>query len=316
MRFLKFIITQFRCKANKVIFWMDFRDKVFISVAENLSFSKAAEELFISQPAVTNHIKELENKLNVALFERKGNKIYLTKSGKIVYNHLKRIRQLYRELEFDLESLNNSYKGSLRIGASSTISQYLIPKVIAAFHKRYPQIKLYLLNGNSFEMENKLLENEIDMALVENQESQQNIRYADFLDDEIIIVTASNSVYSKRKLISITDFYNIPIVLREKGSGTLQVIQKSLQKQNIDIDKLRILIHLGSTEAIKNFLLDFDGIALVSEKSIEKELHLKQLVKINIKNISFHRKFRIALKQGHHSSSTKLFIDFLQQYNF
>ncbi|MCF6240070.1 MAG: LysR substrate-binding domain-containing protein [Bacteroidales bacterium] len=295
---------------------MDYRDKVFISVAENLSFSKAAEELFISQPAVTNHIKELEIKLNTSLFERKGNKIYLTQPGKIVYNHLKRIRQLYRELEFDLERLNDSYKGTLRIGASSTISQYLIPKVIAAFHKRYPEIKLYLLNGNSFEMEHKLLDNEIDMALVENQESQQNIRYVDFLDDELVIVTSSNSVYAKRKLISTADFYNIPVVLREKGSGTLQVIEKSLEKYNISIDKLHILIHLGSTEAIKNFLLDFDGIALVSEKSIEKELHLKQLVKINIRNISFHRKFRIALRQGQPSSATQLFINFLHQYNF
>lgn len=295
---------------------MDYRDNVFLAVAENLSFSKAAEELFISQPAVTNHIKELESKLNVTLFERKGNKIYLTDAGKLTYNHLKPIRQAYRELEFDLERLNDTFKGTLRIGASSTISQYLIPKVIAAFYKRYPKIELHLLNGNSFEMEQKLLENEIDMALVENEASQTNIKYIDFLDDEIVVVTGSNSVYSKRKLISVADFQQIPIVLREKGSGTLQVIQNALIKQNIILDKLNILIHLGSTEAIKNFLLDFDGIALVSEKSIEKELRLKEIVKINIKNISLNRKFRIALRQGNQTSSAKLFIEFLSQYNF
>lgn len=295
---------------------MDYRDNVFLAVAENLSFSKAAEELFISQPAVTNHIKELESKLNVTLFERKGNKIYLTDAGKLAYNHLKPIRQLYRELEFDLERLNDAFKGTLRIGSSSTISQYLIPKVIAAFYKRYPKIELFLLNGNSFEMEQKLLENEIDMALVENEASQTNIKYIDFLNDEIVAVTGSNSVYSKRKLISIADFQQIPIVLREKGSGTLQVIQNALTKHNIILDKLNILIHLGSTEAIKNFLLDFDGIALVSEKSIEKELRLKEIVKISIKNISLNRKFRIALRQGNQTSSAKLFIEFLSQYNF
>ncbi len=295
---------------------MDYRDKVFISVAENLSFSKAAKELFISQPAVTKHIKELESKLNTTLFERKGNRIYLTKSGKVTYTHLKKIKQFYNELEFNLEKINNNYKGNLRIGASSTISQYVIPKTIAAFHKRFPKIQLYLLNGNSFQMEQKLLNNEIDMALVENEASHQNIKYSDLVDDEIIAVTGSNSVYSKRKLISLQDFYNIPIVLREKGSGTLQVIQYRLRKHNIKIDDLNILIHLGSTEAIKNFLLDFDGIALVSEKSIEKELLLKQIIKINIKNISFHRKFRIAIRHGHNPSTTKLFIDFLHQYNF
>lgn len=295
---------------------MDYRDRVFLSVAENLSFSKAAEEMFISQPAVTKHIKELESKFNVALFDRKGNKIYLTKAGKLVYNHLKPIRQLYQELEFGLERLNDTFKGTLRIGASSTVSQYLIPKVIAAFHKRYSMIDLYLLNGNSFEMEQKLLDNEIDMALVENETSQANINYIDFLDDQLIVVTGSNSVYSKRKLISLLDLQQIPIVLREKGSGTLQVIQSSLLKHNIVLDKLNILIHLGSTEAIKNFLCDFDGIALVSEKSIDKELQLKEIVKLNVKDFSLNRKFRIALKQGYSCSSAKLFIDFLSRYNF
>jgi len=295
---------------------MDYRDNVFLAVAENLSFSKAAEELFISQPAVTNHIKELESKLNVTLFERKGNKIYLTEAGKIAYNHLKPIRQLYRELEFDLERLNDTFKGTLRIGASSTISQYLIPRVVAAFYKRYPKIELYLLNGNSFEMEQKLLENEIDLALVENEASQTNIKYLPFLDDEIVAVTGSNSVYAKRKLISAADFQELPIVLREKGSGTLQVIQNALAKQNIILDKLNIVIHLGSTEAIKNFLPDFDGIALVSEKAIEKELRLKEIVKISIKNISLTRKFRVALRHGNQTSTAKLFIDFLSQYNF
>jgi DNA-binding transcriptional LysR family regulator len=295
---------------------MDYRDKVFLSVAENLSFSKAAEELFISQPAVTNHIKELENRLNATLFDRKGNRIYLTKAGKLTYTHLKAINKQYSNLEFELGQLSDAFKGTLRIGASSTISQYLIPKVLAAFYKRYPEIKLYLLNGNSFEIEHKLLDDVIDLALVENESSQSNIKYIDFLDDELVAVTGSDSVYARRKLISVADFQQIPLVLREKGSGTLEVIQKALASQNIDIENLNILIHLGSTEAIKNFLCDFNGIAVVSEKAIEKELRLKEIVKINIKGMQFNRKFRMALKQGHEALVAKLFIDFLNQYNF
>jgi LysR family transcriptional regulator, transcriptional activator of the cysJI operon len=294
---------------------MNFRDIVFLSVAENLSFSKAAEELLISQPAITNHIKELEGKYQTALFDRKGNRIYLTKAGKLLYNYLKVIRQQYREIEFEMGQLNNTFKGSLRIGASSTISQYVIPSLLAAFYKRYPNIELFLLNGNSFEMEQKLVNKEVDIALVENESSKSNIRYIDFLDDEIIAVASSNSVYAKRKVISPGDLLEIPLVLREKGSGTLEVIQKSLQRHNIILDKLNILIHLGSTEAIKNFLVDFDGIALVSEKSIEKELRLKEIVKINLKGIQFNRKFRIALLHGNTSFTPKLFIDYLNSYN-
>lgn len=295
---------------------MDYRDIVFIAVAEHLSFSKAGEDLHISQPAVTKHIKELEGKYNVSLFERKGNKIYLTREGKLVYNSFKKIQQLYRELDFDIGQLNSDISGEFIIGASSTISQYLIPKTIAAFHKRYPKINIRLINGNSFDMEQLLLSNKIDMALVENYSSLSGIRYRNFLDDELIVVTGGNSVYSKRKRITKSDLLQVPIVLRERGSGTLEVIKEALSKQNLAFDSLNTHIHLGSTESIKNFLLDFDGVAIVSEKAVETELHLKSLVKLNVTDFTIPRKFRIALKHGHKSRQVELFEEFLFCYNF
>ncbi len=294
---------------------MDYRDKVFIAVAENMSFSKAAEELFISQPAVTKHIKELETKLNITLFERKGNRIYLTHAGQLTYDFLKKIKQQYREMEFQLGRLNDSFKGTLRMGASSTVSQYVIPAVVAAFHKKYPEINFYLFNGNSFEMEQKLLKNEIDLALVENESSHSNLKYTDFLQDEIVAVTGSSSLFAKKKNLSLSDMKKLPIVLREKGSGTLEVIKNALLKNKINLETLNILIHLGSTEAIKNFLPNFEGIALLSEKSIEKELLLKSLVKLNVKNLVIERKFRIAFRQGHIATIPELFSDFLLHYN-
>lgn len=294
---------------------MDYRDEVFMAVAEKLSFSKAAEELFISQPAVTKHIKELETKLNAALFDRKGNKIYLTQAGKVAYQHLRKIREQYGEMEFELGRLTDAHRGLLQIGASSTISQYVIPGVLAAFHQRYPQIKLDLFNGNSFDMERKLLNNEIDLALVENDSSQANIRYADFMDDEIVAVAAANQLIAKQKSLTIGDLQEIPIVLREKGSGTLEVIRHALSRQQVDLERLNIFIHLGSTEAIKNFLLNFDGLALVSEKSIEKELQLKQLVRMKVKDLEIRRKFRLAVRQGPEKSIPELFRNFLFSYN-
>ena len=295
---------------------MDYRDKVFIAVAENMSFSKAAEELFISQPAVTKHIKELESKLNTTLFDRKGNRIYLTRSGQLTYDFLKKIKLQYREMEFQLGRLNGSFKGTLRMGASSTVSQYVIPAVVAAFHKKYPEINFYLFNGNSFEMEQKLLKNEIDLALVENESSHANLKYIDFLQDEIVVVAGSNSLFSKKKNLSLSDMKKLPIVLREKGSGTLEVIKNTLLKHKINLETFNILIHLGSTEAIKNFLPDFDGIALLSKKSIEKELLLKNLMKLNVKNLVMERKFRIAFRQGNIDTIPGLFSDFLLHYNF
>jgi len=295
---------------------MDYRDRVFIAVAENLSFSKAAEELFISQPAVSKHIKELESKLNITLFHRKSNRIYLTKAGELTYNYLKDISKKYDELKFELGKLNNSFKGKLRIGASSTISQYLLPQALSKFHKRYPEIELFLFNGNSFEVQNKLINHEVDIAFVENYSSVPDIHYEEFVDDKIVVVTSANSLYSNLNSITIQDFQQIPIVLREKGSGTLEVIIKTLTKNNIEIDKLNVLLHLGSTESIKNFLFDFDGIALVSEKSIQKELLLKTLEVIEVKNLTISRKFRIATRHGAKSELPQLLSRFVLNYNF
>jgi DNA-binding transcriptional LysR family regulator len=294
---------------------MDYRDHVFLAVAENLSFSRAAAELFISQPAVTKHIKELESKLNIALFHRKGNKIHLTEAGKLAYNYLQKIEQQYHELEFELGRLNDTFKGVLRIGSSSSISQYLIPSVLGAFHKKYPKIELFLYNGNSYDMEMKLLQDQIDLALVENMASQRDIQYVNFYDDEILVVAGSNSIYAKNKAISMADFQQIPVVLREKGSGTLDVIQGVLNKLGIRIEDLNVVMHLGSTEAIKNFITEFDGLALVSEKSVEKELLIRTITTVEVKKLKIHRKFRMASRQGPLSFTAKLFKDFLLSYN-
>ena len=295
---------------------MDHRDKVFLAVAENLSFSKAAEELFISQPAVSKHIKELETSLNSTLFERKGNRIYLTRAGKVNYEYLKKIKLQYAELEFELGRLNDTYKGTLKIGASSTISQYVIPEVLALFYKRYPTIDLYLYSANSFDIKRMLLEDEIDLALVENTSSLAALKYIDFLDDELVVVTGSKSAYAKLRQITLSDFQEIPMVLREKGSGTAEVIMEALKINNLRIDDLNVIIHLGSTEAIKNFLSDFDGIAILSEKSIAKELQLKTIVKIKVKNLTVPRKFRIALRQGNVANNAQTLINFLSAHNF
>lgn len=295
---------------------MDYRDKVFMSVAENLSFSKAADQMFISQPAITRHIQELEDRYKITLFERKGNKIYLTTAGKKIYNSYKVIAQKYRELEFEIGQINDSIIGDFKIGASSTISQYIIPKAIASFHKKYPKGQFFLTNGNSFEMENLLLDNKIDMALVENITSQSGIRYRDFLDDELIVVTGIHSVYSRKKTFTKDDLSSIPIVLREQGSGTLEVIKDAFTKHGIDFDIIKTPIHLGSTESIKNFLLDFDGLAIVSERAVKNELYHKSLVKINVNGFRIPRKLRIACKLGHKSRQVELFETFLLNYNF
>lgn len=295
---------------------MDYRYKVFLAVANNLSFSKAAEELFISQPAVTKHVKELENRLGIALFLRKGNRINLTHAGNIVYNYSQKAFNLHTELEYEIGTLKNNMKGKLRLGASSTISQYLLPQILADFHSRFPAIEISLNNGNSFDMEKMLAAGQIDIAIVENHSSKADFRYKKYIEDEIVAITGTNSNYSKLNSININELQAMPLILRERGSGTLEVIEHELKKANVDLEKLNIVIHLGSTEAIKNFLAHYDGIGLVSLKSINKEIQLNSLKIIPIKNLKIHRDFRIVLPKGPETGFVDKFIQFLFSYNF
>jgi len=155
---------------------MDFRIKVFLSVANNLSFTKASREMHISQPAVTKHIKELEKHFNLALFERRGNRITLTSAGEVMYRYAQKYTRLSSSLEYEISLLQNETKGSLYIGASSTASQYVIPKVLAAFHIRFPKVEMVLLNGNAFEVEQMLYDEKIELGIVENHSSRSDLQ--------------------------------------------------------------------------------------------------------------------------------------------
>lgn len=164
----------------------DFRLKVFQSVAKNLSFTKASQELFVSQPAITKHIQELESTYQARLFDRQGSKISLTEAGKLLLEHCGRILEDYKRLEYEMHLLHNEYTGELRLGASTTIAQYVLPPLLASFIKKFPQVNLSLMNGNSREIEAALQEHRIDLGLVEGVFRLPNLKYTTFLEDELV----------------------------------------------------------------------------------------------------------------------------------
>ena len=161
----------------------DFRLKVFRSVAKNLSFTKASQELFVSQPAITKHIQELEAAYQTRLFDRQGSRISLTESGHLLLEHCERILEDYKRLEYEMHLLHNEYTGGLKLGASTTIAQYVLPPLLASFIGKFPQVSLSLLNGNSREIEAALQEHRIDLGFVEGVFRLPNIRYTTFLED-------------------------------------------------------------------------------------------------------------------------------------
>ena len=273
---------------------------VFIEVARQLSFSKAAQVLFISQPAISNHIKLLEAEYQIALFNRKGNTISLTPSGDILYRHLQDALKIQRQLIFDLSTMQNveNVHGKLTIGASTTVALYIIPKILSAFHQRHPNLEIQLVNRNSENIIKALLQDEIDIGIVEVDQKITTISYQDFMTDEVVAVCAAGSYIAKKKTIDLKDIKKYPLALREPGSGTLLALTNALKNKGIGIEDLNVKVRLGGTEALKNFLLADNSIGFLPKKSIIKELAHSELVILNIADLAVKRNFCFVQRQG------------------
>ncbi|MBF4473385.1 LysR family transcriptional regulator [Flavobacterium sp. HJJ] len=293
---------------------MDFRLKVFFTVATRLSFTKAASELFITQPAISKHIQELEEEYKTKLFERNGSKIALTNAGETLLKHTKNIFEIYREIDFDLSTFSNERKGLLRLGASTTIAQYIISPLLARFHQKLEAVKVNLLNGNTEQIENALLNKEIEIGIVEGQSKNPSIKYTQFIRDELVLVCNSNNPLVKRKEIAPSDLKSLRFLVREQGSGTLEVIEYALKPFNIKIDQLQIEMQLGSTESIKSYLLNSDCVAFMSIHAVSKELKNKELQVIDIDGLTIERYFYIITLQGKSDSLSELLIKNISSY--
>lgn len=277
---------------------IDIRLKVFRSVATLRSFTKAASELFISQPAISKHIQELEREYGVRLFDRMGNRIQLTRAGQLLLDHACKIVEAYQHLDYDMRRLTSKSTGELRLGASTTISQYVLPEMIASFRRRYPDIRLTLLSGNSQEIEDALTMGRIDIGMVEGIKRQPQFRYTPFMDDELVVMVNANSALAQKDTVSLDDFRRIPIVLRELGSGTLDVIQNVLKAHAISLSELNIEMNLGTTEGIKHFVAHSDSMGIISIRAICHEVYAGLFKVLDIEDCKIVRQFCFVEKRG------------------
>ncbi|GAB2778076.1 LysR family transcriptional regulator [Rhabdobacter roseus] len=293
---------------------LDFRLHVFYTVAKRLSFTKAAAELFITQPAVTKHIHELEQQFGVALFERRGKQISLTPAGELALHHAELIQANYRQLEYDLNQLKGLQAGALRLGASSTVAQYVLPPVLARFHERYPDIAISLISGNTEQIEQALLHNDIDMGLVEGRTHGQEIRYTPFVQDEIVLVTHREHPLAQQDEITLEVLRTLPLVLRERGSGTLEIIEHALRQAGLKLTDLSIAMYLGSTESIKSYLFHARSVAFISIYAIENELRAGTLRILDVQDLTIRRTLYSVQKQGDSDALTETFLRFARRH--
>lgn len=294
----------------------DFRLKVYHTVAKRLNFTKAAEELYISQPAVTKHIHEIESYFKVKLFERNGTKIKLTPAGETLLQHTEQLFAIYQNLEFELNAFTQRHSGKLRIGASTTVAQYVLPPVLAAFHKKFNDIKVTLTIDNTEHIEQALQKKNIDLGIIEGQAKNKLFKYTEFVRDELVLVAGANNPLAKKDVIKPEELLKIPLLLREPGSGTLEVIAHALKPLGIKIAQLQNEMELGSTESMKLYLPNSNAMAFLSIHSILKEIKEKEFFVITIRGLKIERSFYFIQPHGESGSLPDLFMRFARHNNF
>lgn len=278
---------------------ISFAHRVFMEVAANLSFSKAAQVLFVTQPAISKHVKALEDQYKVALFERKGNSILLTEAGSKLNEYLLQATEIERKLDYELSILSNSSNaaGHLRLGASTTIALYILPSILSGFQREYPSVGVQLVNRNSEYILNALLNHEVDLGIIEADSKLTTVSYKPFMSDEVIPVCSAKSPLAGKSL-TLKQFMKTPLAVRERGSGTLTSVLKALSVLNIKPADLSVKIRLGGTEALKNFLLADQCLGFMPKPSIIRELNEGDLVEVPIEGLKITRDFFFIRRKG------------------
>lgn len=257
----------------------DRRLRVFSTVARLLSFTKAADELHMTQPAVTFQVRQLEEQFNTRLFDRTHNKVSLTPAGERVASYAARIFELYSEMESAVQDLTGDIGGSLTLGASTTNAEYLLPPILGEFRTAHPSINLRLKVANSDSVVTMVEENIIDLGVVEAPVSNRNLLVETFYEDEMVVVVAPDHELATRSAaVPVADLKQYSFIVREEGSGTREVIADYLRQQQNDLSAMKIGMELGSPEALKGAVEAGMGLSILSRASVKKELKLKSVV--------------------------------------
>jgi len=282
------------------------RLRVFREVVAHMSFRKAAEALRLSQPAVSQQIRVLEEEYATRLFDRDGNHIALTAAGRVLHGYAISASQLMEEARTALASLNHVISGELRLGASSTIAQYLLPRVLGAFHRQHPSIHLSLISGNTEHIVEAVISEQVALGIIEGPAMRRGLRTEPLMRDRMVLVTGVKHplIAAKRRggerpaPLSLSVLATLPLLVRERGSGSRRVVERALKQAGLPLKSLKIAMELDSTEAIVSGVEAGLGVGFVSESAIGKELRLGTLRIANVEEIAIERDFSLIHRAG------------------
>ena len=260
----------------------DRRLQVFYTVARLLSFTKAAETLHMTQPAVTFQVRQLEDHFDTRLFDRTHNRVTLTEAGRTAYEYAEKIFSLYAEMENTVKELTGDVSGALTIGASTTIAEYMLPALLRGFTMQFPDINLKLKVSNTEGIVSMVENSIIDLGVVEGPVANKNLLVEVCRIDQLVVVASPDHPLAERESISMEGIMSYPFICREEGSGTRDVIMDYMLALGLDRNNLNVWLELGSPESIKGAVEAGMGISIVSIATLEKELKLGSLAAVKL----------------------------------
>lgn len=255
----------------------DRRLQVFHTVARVMSFTKAAEILHMTQPAVTFQIKQLEDAFNTRLFDRTHNKITLTEAGRVVYDYAEQILESYAKMANDVKDLTGDITGALVIGASTTIAEYLLPRLLGVFKKQFPDVTLRLQVGNTDAIVSMVENNLLDLGIVEAPVYNKNLEVITCRLDELVVIVPPDHPLAAFDTIKPEQLTQYPFILREEGSGSRAVIDEYMRNAGMNFIDFDIVMELGSPESVKMAVESEVGVAITSRTTLSKEIKLGTL---------------------------------------
>src|SRR5512134_702063 len=291
----------------------DRRLQVFHAVAKHLSFTKAAEALFMTQPAVTFQIRQLEEHFNTRLFDRAHGRIALTPAGQLALDYAERILSLSSELDTRLKEMSGQVAGPLLIGASTTIAEFLLPQVLGEFKARYPAVVPRLFVANSEAVQGRIAERSLDLGFIEGDSHQPSLITDVCCDDELQVVCAPAHPLAKLKSVAPKALMEHAYVSREPGSGTREVIDNYLQKAGVPPDSLQVVMELGSPEALKGLVATGLGFTIMSRAIATLEVRVGRLVQIPLSPPLTRHLSVVYPKERFHSRLVNGFVQFAKE---
>jgi LysR family transcriptional regulator, low CO2-responsive transcriptional regulator len=280
--------------------------EVFINVAETGSFSKGAEATFITQSTVSQHISALESEFGLKLLDRTGKGALLTEGGKLLLERARRLVDYAREIPIALDRFKGVEEAVLRVAASGIPGEYIIPAALPLLINRFPGLTLTLVQGDSREVLDKLLAEEVEFGVVGGRIAEDGLEFTPFARDELVLIAPCAHRWAAVGAISLDELLEESFVLRELGSGTGKAAADALSEAGIDPARLRVSAHLGSNEAVKRAVIAGVGVSFVSAISVQRELEQGSLVQVKVNDVDIRRCFYLAKRKGRELSPAAL----------